>query len=363
MTGNVFANGGMSAGPAINREEIGAIIHSALESRSDSLKDTFLAHAQSYGVENIDILFPDAQTLSGPQFLKRQTEWVSEVLDGVNKSPFARIKSVVADITADEARARGYIKGNEKKDEVLRLLKRETTPTTIYKKQTLDRDDVIDVTNMDVIMWLKAEMKLMLNEEIARAILFGDGREFESPDKVNESRLRPIAKDVFPYTHTVKAVESAGYKELVNTIIRGIANFKGSGTPTLFMKHSIVTELLLQDDKMGRYIYDDINKLTTKLGVSKIVRIPDQIFTSLGDTFGVIVNLNDYTLGSSKQGETTLFEDFNIDFNKMKYLMETRLSGCLTKPESALILKWGETAGVVVPEALTGRVIPEPAQG
>lgn len=362
MTGNVFENSGSyaSAEPVLSHSAIADILNDAQKSKTSSLKDTFLAHAQTYGIENLDILFPDAKDLNGPQFLKRQTEWVTAVLDGVNKSPFSRIKSVVADITSDEARARGYIKGNKKKDEVLRLLKRETTPTTIYKKQKLDRDDVIDVRDLDIVAWLKAEMKLMLNEEIARAILFGDGRDVENESKIKEDHLRPIAKDVFPFTHTVNAVKADGYQELIKTVIRASENFKGSGTPAFYASHKVVTELLLLEDKMGRPLYDDITKLTTKLGVSKIVRIPDQIFKSLGDVFGIIVNLNDYTLGADKGGETTMFEDFDIDFNQMKYLMETRLCGCLTKPESALILKWGETAGVVTPEALTGPVIPEP---
>lgn len=338
MTGNVFAQSGYEPEPVISHSEIQEIVSDA--QRNGSLKDSFLAHTASYGIENIDILFPNAKALSGPEFLKRQTEWVTKILGEVHKSPFARIKSVVADITADEARARGYIKGNEKKDEVIKLLKRETTPTTIYKKQKLDRDDVVDITDLDVVAWLKGEMKLMLNEEIARAILFGDGREVESDDKIKEDNLRPIAKDVFPYTNVATAAKKDGYDALIKAIIRSRKNFKGSGTPSLYASSDAITEMLLLEDKMGRPLYDDIEKLKTKLRVADIVEIPDALFKHLGDIFGVIVNLKDYTLGSDKGGETTMFEDFDIDFNQNKYLIETRLSGCLTKPESAIILKW-----------------------
>lgn len=338
MTGNVFAQGGYAPEPVISHSEIQAIVADA--QKGGSLKDSFLAHTESYGIENIDILFPSAKALSGPEFLKRQTEWVTKILGDVHKSPFARIKSVVADITADEARARGYIKGNQKKDEVIKLLKRETTPTTIYKKQKLDRDDVVDITDLDVVAWLKGEMKLMLNEEIARAILFGDGRDVESDDKIKEENLRPIATDVFPYTNVATASKEAGYSELIKNIIRSRKNFKGSGTPSLYASSDAITEMLLLEDKMGRPLFDDIDKLKTKLRVADIVEIPDALFKHLGDTFGVIVNLKDYTLGSDKGGETTMFEDFDIDFNQNKYLIETRLSGCLTKPESAIILKW-----------------------
>lgn len=338
MTGNVFAQDGYTPEPVISHSEIQEIVADA--QKSGSLKDAFLAHTASYGIENIDILFPNAKALSGPEFLKRQTEWVTKILGEVHKSPFARIKSVVADITADEARARGYIKGNQKKDEVIKLLKRETTPTTIYKKQKLDRDDVVDITDLDVVAWLKGEMKLMLNEEIARAILFGDGRDVESQDKIKEDNLRPIAKDVFPYTTTATASKADGYDVLIKNIIRSRKNFKGSGTPSLYASSDAITEMLLLEDKMGRPLFDDIDKLKTKLRVADIVEIPDALFKHLGDIFGVIVNLKDYTLGSDKGGETTMFEDFDIDFNQNKYLIETRLSGCLTKPESAIILKW-----------------------
>lgn len=338
MTGNVFAQDGYTPEPVISHSEIQEIVADA--QRGGSLKDAFLAHTAEYGIENIDILFPSAKALSGPEFLKRQTEWVTKILNEVHKSPFARIKSVVADITADEARARGYIKGAQKKDEVIKLLKRETTPTTIYKKQKLDRDDVVDITDLDVVAWLKGEMKLMLNEEIARAILFGDGRDVESSDKIKEDNLRPIAKDVFPYVNVATASKKDGYDVLIKNIIRSRKNFKGSGTPSLYASSDAITEMLLLEDKMGRPLFDDIDKLKTKLRVADIVEIPDALFKHLGDTFGVIVNLKDYTLGSDKGGETTMFEDFDIDFNQNKYLIETRLSGCLTKPESAIILKW-----------------------
>lgn len=344
MTGNVFANGASTASPVISHSEIEDIVKTAR--KNGSLADAFLAHADQYGIDNIDLLFPDAKSLTGPEFLKRQDEWVTKVLQGVHKSPFARVKSVLADITADEARARGYIKGNQKKDEIIKLMKRETLPTTIYKKQKLDRDDVIDITDLDVVAWLKGEMKLMLNEEIARAILFGDGREIDNESKIKEENIRPVAKDFYPYTNTVTSVKADGYVDLTKNIIRARKNYRGSGIPTLYTSTDVVTELLLLEDKMGRPLYDDIEKLKTKLRVADIVEIPDAIFAHLGDTFGVIVNLNDYTIGSDKGGETTMFEDFDIDFNQQKYLIETRLSGALTKPEAAIILKWGSSVSV-----------------
>ena len=368
MTGNVFSNGASTASPVISHSEIEDIVKTAR--KNGSLADAFLAHADKYGIDNIDLLFPDAKSLTGPEFLKRQDEWVTKVLQGVHKSPFARVKSVLADITADEARARGYIKGNQKKDEIIKLMKRETLPTTIYKKQKLDRDDVIDITDLDVVAWLKGEMKLMLNEELARSILFGDGREVDDASKIKEENIRPIAKDFYPYTNTVTSVKSAGYVDLTKNIIRARKNYRGSGIPTLYTSTDVVTELLLLEDKMGRPLYDDIEKLKTKLRVADIVEIPDAIFAHLGDTFGVIVNLNDYTIGSDKGGETTMFEDFDIDFNQQKYLIETRLSGALTKPEAAIILKWGSavsvapgTANVDKDGVVSAPVKPTPAAG
>lgn len=344
MTGNVFDRGVTADESVLSHSDLNQIISESRAHKSDSLRDDILAHAERYGIDNLALLFPDSKSLtSTPDFLKRQTEWVTDVLGGVRKQPFARVKSILADITADEARARGYIKGNLKKDEVIKLLKRETTPTTIYKKQKLDRDDIIDM-DFNTIPWLKAEMALMLNEEIARAILFGDGRDIDHPDKIKEDNIRPIVKDVYPFTNTVTSVKADGYQELIKNIIRSRKNYRGSGIPSLFIASDILTELLLLEDKMGRPLYDDISKLQTKLRVSKIVEVPDQILAPLGNVFGVIVNLNDYSLGSDKGGETTMYDDFDIDFNQQKYLIETRLSGGLTKPESAIILTWGSTA-------------------
>ena len=352
---NVFENRSNAAPePFLSHSDIQNIVHEA--QRNGSLKDSFLAHAQSYGIENIDILFPNAKSFTGPEFLKRQDEWVTKILQGTHKSPFARIKSIAADITADEARAKGYIKGNQKKDEVIKLLKRETTPTTIYKKQKLDRDDIIDITDLDVVAWLKGEMKLMLNEEIARAILFGDGRQIDDVDKVKEDNIRPIAKDVAPFTSTVTAVKTGdtAHADLIKQIVRARQYFRGSGSPSLYTTTDVITEMLLLEDKMGRTIYEDIDKLKLKLRVKDIVEVPNAVFAHLGDVMGVIVNLSDYTLGSDKGGETTMFDDFDIDFNRQKYLIETRLSGCLTKPESAIILKWGTTAEIVPGYSDTG---------
>ena len=330
--------------PVLSHSDIEDIVEDA--KRHGSLRDSFLAHAEAYGIENIDILFPEAKALTGPEFLKRQTEWVTKVLEGVHKTPFSRIKSIAADITEAEARAKGYITGTKKKDEVIKLLKRETTPTTIYKKQKLDRDNIVDITDLDVVQWLKGEMRLMLNEEIARAIVFGDGRDISSEDKVKEDNIRPIAKDVAPYTSTVTAVKTGNsvYEDLIDQIVRARAFYQGSGTPSLFTSTDVVTEFLLLKDNMGRRIYKDVSELKLALRVSDIIEVPASLLKPLGDVIGVIVNLNDYSLGSDRGGETTMFEDFDIDFNQQKYLIETRLSGCLTKPESAIVLKWGDKA-------------------
>lgn len=377
MTGNVFDRGGSVEQEAVlSHSEINEIIADSRSRKHESLKDDILAHAERYGIDNLSLLFPDAKTLTtSPEFIKRQTEWVTDVLGGVRKIPFSRVKSILADITADEARARGYIKGNMKKEEVIKLLKRETNPTTIYKKQKLDRDDIIDM-DFNTVPWLQSEMALMLNEEIARAILFGDGRDIDHPDKIKEDSIRPIVKDVYPFTNTVVSVKSDGYQELIKNIIRSRKSYRGSGIPSLFIASDILTELLLIEDKMGRPLYDDITKLQTKLRVNKIVEVPDQILAPLGDVFGVIVNLNDYSLGSDKGGETTMYDDFDIDFNQQKYLIETRLSGGLTKPESAIILKWGSAASFAAgdprslpadgnlnakPAAAGGAAAPQPA--
>ena len=321
--------------------------------RYGSLKDSFIAH----GIENLDILFPDFQSLDKtPQFITRDMGWVAGVMAKVHKTPFSRIKSMFADITADDARAKGYIKGNLKKEEVFSLLKRTTTPTTIYKKQKFDRDDILDINDFDVLAWVKAEMRMMLDEEIARAILVGDGRSTASDDKINESCIRPIYTDASLYTvrksfnaHGLSENEEA--KEFIRSCIKLRKEYKGSGNPTLYTTEDRLTSMLLITDDMGRDIYDSVDKLKSKLRVSDIVTVPpmenvtrkneDQKVLTLD---GIIVNLDDYNIGADKGGSVSFFDDFDIDYNKQKYLIETRCSGALTKPYSAMVIEHEDTA-------------------
>lgn len=326
--------------------------------RLGSLKEAVLAHStdteyaeelQNYGINGADFLFPDAKTLNGvPQFIQRDMGWVEKVMKSVHHTPFSRIKSVFANITEEDARAKGYIKGKQKKDEVFALLKRTTTPTTIYKKQKLDRDDVIDITDFDVVAWLKAEMRMMLDEEIARAVLIGDGRSTSSDDKINEQNVRPIWTDEDLYT--IKAtVEAAGdesvAKAFIKTVIKARKNYKGSGEPTLYTTEDVLTECLLLEDSTGRVIYDTVGKLASTLRVKEIVTVPvmeGASRTADGKTMnlmGLIVNLADYNVGADKGGAVNMFDDFDIDYNQQKYLIETRCSGALIKPYSAIAVE------------------------
>lgn len=330
-----------------------AIEHSAVmnaiaaaSANEASMKNTFLSH----GIDNIDYLFPDAKTVTNtPEFIKRETGWVSKVMSAVHHTPFSRIKTVFADITEDQARAKGYIKGKEKKEEVFSLLRRTTTPQTIYKKQKLDRDDVIDITDFDVVVWLKAEMRMMLDEEIARAILIGDGRLASDEDKIKEDNIRPVWKDADLYT--IKTVVDAGSdsnakaKSFIRSAIKSRKSYKGSGEPTLYCSEDILTDCLLLEDNNGRIIYDSVTKLATTLRVKEIVTVEameDQTRTAGADTFellGLIVNLTDYNVGADKGGAVNMFDDFDINYNKMIYLIETRCSGALIRPYAAIALE------------------------
>jgi HK97 family phage prohead protease len=322
--------------------------------RYGSLKDSIAAHSAEYGIDQIDWLFPEAKTLNTqPEFIKRDTGWVSKVMNGVHHTPFSRIKSMFADITEDDARAKGYIKGNLKKEEVFSLLKRTTTPTTIYKKQKMDRDDVVDITDFDVIAWLKGEMRLMLDEEIARAILIGDGRLASSDDKISEQNIRPIVSDAELYTIrkkvTVKttATEPEKAKAFIRAAIKARKDYKGSGEPTLYTTEDWLTEMLLLEDTTGRIIYDSAEKLRSVLRVKEIVTVP-VMEGAKGpnnlDLMGIIVNLADYNVGADKGGSVNMMEDFDIDYNQQKYLIETRCSGALTKPYSAIELELDASA-------------------
>ncbi len=316
--------------------------------RYGSLKDSALAH----GIENIDCLFPDAQNVTNtPQFIQRDMGWVQKVMSSIHHTPFSRIKSIFADITEEDARAKGYIKGNLKKEEVFSMLKRATTPTTIYKKQKLDRDDVIDITDFDVVAWLKSEMRVMLDEEIARATLVGDGRLASSDDKINEQNIRPIWTDAelytikAPITVAANATADQKAKEFIRTAIKSRKNYKGSGEPTLYTTEDVLTDCLLLEDTTGRVIYDSVDKLTTALRVKEIITVPvmENLSRVDGTTtyglMGIIVNLNDYNIGADKGGAVNMFDDFDIDYNAQKYLIETRCSGALIKPYSAIALE------------------------
>lgn len=324
--------------------------------RNGSLADTVLQH----GITNIDYLFPDAKTIDNvPGFIKREDDWVAGVMAGVHKTPFSRIKSIFANITADEARARGYIKGKQKVDEVFSLLKRTTSPITIYKKQKVDRDDVIDITDFDVVAWLKTEMRMMLDEEIARAILVGDGRGSSDESKINEQNVRPIWTDDDVYTvkseiaitKSTTADEKA--KAFIKACIKSRKNYKGSGNPVMFMSEDMLTDCLLLEDVNGRVIYDTVEKLATTLRVSKIVTVP--VMEGLkrvkgANTHflgGIYVNLNDYNVGADKGGAVNMFDDFDIDYNAQKYLIETRISGAMIKPYGAVAIEFvGATTDV-----------------
>lgn len=357
MKHNVFDNSDYMAGDADDREvlsqsEFKEIMNEAR--RNGSLKDAFIQH----GITNVDYLFPDAQTVDKePGFIKRNDDWVAKVMNKVHHTPFSRIKSVFANITADEARAKGYVKGKKKVDEVFPLLKRVTTPVTVYKKQTLDRDDVIDIVDMDVVAWLKKEMRMMLDEELARAILVGDGRNQSSSDKINEQNIRPIWTDDDVYT--VKAAvpitkETTGpekAKAFIKAAIRSRKEYKGSGNPDMYIDEDILTECLLLEDNNGRVIYDTTEKLATTLRAQELIPVPvmENLKREKGANThilgGIYVNLNDYNVGADKGGAVNMFDDFDIDYNQQKYLIETRCSGAMVTPYGAIAIEFvGTTA-------------------
>ena len=332
-----------------------AFLAHGYESISDALadyehQDEVLAHAATYGIDNIGYLFPDARTTTNtPQFIKRDTEWVSKVFGAAKHVPFSRIKTVLADITADEARARGYIKGNEKADEVITLLKRTTDPQTVYKKQKLDRDDIIDITDFDVVVWLRMEMRMMLEEEIARAQLVGDGRLSSSDDKIKEDKIRPIATDDPIYTIEIQIPVVATTAQMIDEIIKGRKQYKGTGTPAFYTTPDVNGDMLLLKDTTGRRLYNTEADLAAGIRAREIIEVPVMenkvvVLTpaTVSETglqkrlVGISVNMTDYSLGADKGGSISMFDDFDIDFNQFKYLIETRCSGALTMPHSAI---------------------------
>ena len=361
MTRNVFeslAHGTpMDEGLTLSHSDIKSIF--AEGERKNSLKEAVIAHATTYGIENIDMLFPDAKTVGDrPEFVKRRTEWVASVLNDTHHSPFSRIKTILADITEDDARAKGYIKASMKKEEWFTLAKRVTTPQTVYKKQKLDRNDILDITDFDVVIWVKEEMRLMLDEEIAAAALVGDGRSAGDPDKIKSPSpnadgegIRAIALDASYYAYKVEwAAADADDIPFVDRVMTSLVDYTGSGSPKLYTSPQILAGLLVERDTLGRRMYSSRAELATAMGVSAIVDIPASILaranfqttegavTTTHSLKGIVANLRDYTFGSDAGGKTTLFDDFDIDFNQQKYLLEARLSGTLTKPFSAATL-------------------------
>lgn len=359
---NVFDNDTQSNSDVLVHDAMMSIIDTAKQGYSmkrifndfveSSDEGEAIVHAATYGVDPVDYLFPDPKTMNNtPEFIKRDTGWVPVFLNSVHHTPFSRIKSMFADITEDDARARGYFKGNLKKDEVFTLLKRTTTPTTIYKRQKMDRDDIVDITDFDVVAWLKGEMRMMLDEEIARACLVGDGRPTSSDDKISEQNIRPIWTDDDLYT--IKAVvteqtdadETA--KQFIRTAIKARKDYKGSGNPTLFTTEDFLTDMLLLEDKLGHPLYESVEKLATKLRVSKIQTVEvmenltrhDSTDSKDHTLMGIIVNPADYNIGADRGGAVSMFDDFDIDYNQQKYLIETRCSGALIKPFSAIAIE------------------------
>ena len=349
MSRNVFEQtGNVQEQKHLTHDQITTIVEDA--KKMGSFKESLLAHAADYGVTNIDLLFPDAKSVENdPQFVKRRTEWVASVINGTKHSPFSRIKSLFADITADEARAKGYLKGNLKKEEFFSLTKRTTTPATVYKKQKLDRDDILDITDLNVVAWLKAEMRIMLDEEMAAAVLFGDGRAVDDPDKILDPAgassgpgIRAIVNDD-PFYAPVKTYDStaAGWApdDLIDMVVDAMVDYEGSGNPTLYTTTRLMNKILLQKDTLGRRLYANRTEVAQLMGVGSIVDVPDSVVGRATTVAGVIVNLQDYTMGTDRGGEVNMFDDFDIDYNQYKYLMEGRSSGALTKYHSAIVLK------------------------
>ena len=366
MTRNVFETGAKTGVAApehvLSHSDVKEIVESAV--KGGSLKHAVEEYALKHGIENIDVLFPDAKAVSNaPEFNKRRTEWVAGVLNGARKTPFSRIKSLTADLTYDDARAKGYIKGEFKKEEFFAVSKRVTTPSTVYKKQKLDRDDIIDITDFDVVAWIKGEMRLMLDEEIARAALIGDGRAVDDEDKIKDpagategAGIRSIVNDHELYATTIWVNigdASSSYNEVVESILRGRRFWKGSGRPTLYTTEQTLVELLLAKDTTGRRLYPSKADLLAALMVEDVVAV--EVMENQGDLLGIMVNMADYTFGADRGGDVAMFDDFDIDYNQYKYLLETRLSGALTRIKSALIIRSTESADVLATPTIATR--------
>lgn len=336
-----------SDGSEVTVDEISEIFKDA--KRLGSLKDAVLQH----GIDQVDYLFPDDRTITTqPTFIQRDMGWVTDVMNSVHHTPFARVKSVVADITEDDARAKGYIKGKMKKEEFFGLIKRRTEPTTVYKKQKMDRDDMIDITDFDIAAWLKTEMRMMLNEELARAYLIGDGRPASSDDHINDQNIRPVAfdDDLFTVHADIEVASSATDDDKAKAIIRGVIKnrklYRGSGNPVMYTTEDVLTDMLLLEDTLGHALYADETALARKMRVSKIVTVPvmENVTGKNGNPLvAVVVNMRDYNVGADRGGAVNMFDDFDIDYNQQKYLIETRCSGALTVPYSAMAFEMKTT--------------------
>ena len=336
-----------------NDNKDNALMHDGLNTilkeakRYGSLKESFLAHAADYGIANIELLQPEAQNIyDKPQFINNQpSDWVSKVINGVHNTPFAKVQMMFADITEDEARAKGYIKGKLKKEEVFKLLKRSVTPTTIYKKQKFDRDDLVDA-EFDIVPWIRQEMELKLDEEKARAYIFGDGRSSSDEDKINEANIIPVIADSDLFTIKVEVTPKSG-ESLEHAIITNAVlaqdDYQGSGNTTAFIEAKQVSKMLLMEDQFGHRLYKDMKELASAMGVGEVVKVPAGVCPS--DFYGVILDLRDYNVGMKNGGKKTMFDDFDIDYNQQKYLLETRQSGALTRPYSAIVLKKAQASG------------------
>lgn len=348
MKHNIFSGGDDDMnGPALTHDQLSVIFSDA--PKIGSLKEAFLAHAGEYGIENIEFLFPDARTINNqPDLITRDQTWVNAFMGASNHTPFSRIKSISSDMTVETARALGYVKATLKKEDYISLAKRVTTPTTVYIKSKLDRDDIIDVVDMDVVAWKKGNMRLSLDEEIARAGLLGDGRDSASDDKIQELNIRPIYKDGELYVHRVELAADANVLSMIESIIRARKEYKGSGSPVMFTTTDFLTNMLLVKDGVNRRLYNTEAELASALRVSKIVEVPvmDNISRVVDATvdytlnlLAILVNPQDYTYGADRGGAVALFDDFDIDYNQQKFLIETRCSGALTKPKSAVVVE------------------------
>lgn len=366
VQGGEMTQSAIQVRPRLTKEEETVIFQDAM--KCGSFKEAVLSHAdeikEKYGIENIEILFPDARAINNvPEWIKRKTEWVSGVINGARHSPFSRIKSLAADITADEARAKGYLKGNRKKEEVFSVMKRVTLPTTVYKKQKLDRDDIIDITSFDVVAWIRGEMRMMLEEELARAILIGDGRDFDDEDKIDETCIRPIAKEDPLYAIHYSTTKTAP-ADIIDEVVRSQEEYEGSGRPTMYVAPGLVTDMLLIKDENKRRIYTTETELASAMRVSNIVEVPvmkdfkvtEEVesrgrasTTVTKEILAILVNMNDYVIGADRGGEINSFDDFDIDYNQYKYLLETRCSGCLHKLKTAVVIERTVTTPVTPP--------------